>query len=250
MGNNQSAMKTPMERYEEAALELASYRLLQGEQQKLSDLALNLTAWASPDDEVEFSQRINKLIDAEFRKKALNSVLQIKPLRLLKFAALLILLVNMAITIAVAASDTIRVQALQFLMQNTPSYTQIRFAPLGIEIEIPVDWPEDYYPTYIPQGFSITKVEPFEEAALVIYENTHNQRIEIDICGPGAVANIDSENAEMFDISIQRHSAMVLRKNEWTRIVWSIGDRYIMIRSNTDYETIVSVAESISPIQK
>lgn len=250
MENNQSTLKTPMEKYEEAALELASYRLLLGEQQKLSDPALNQIAWVSPDDEEEFSKRINKLIDAEFRKEALNSVLKIKPLRLLKFVALLILLVNMAITIAVAASDTIRVQALQFLMQNTPSYTQIRFAPLGIEIEIPVDWPEDYFPTYIPQGFSITKVEPLKDAALVLFENDLNQRIEIDICGIGAVAHIDSENAEAFDIDIMGHRATVLQKNEWTRIVWSIGDRYIMIRSNTDYETTVSVAESISLIQK
>ncbi|MBQ9300429.1 MAG: DUF4367 domain-containing protein [Clostridia bacterium] len=250
MENNQSAMKTPMEKYEEAALELASYRLLQGEQQKLSDPALNLTAWASPDDETEFSQRINKLIDAEFRKEALTNVLKTKPLRLLKFAALLILLVNMAITIAVAASDTIRVRVLQFLMQNTPSYTQIKFVPTGIEIEIPVDWSEDYFPTYIPQGFYMKKVEPYKEAALVVYENDRNQRIEIEICGPGAVAQVDSENAEMFNISIQGHSATVMQKNGWTRIVWNVGDRYIMVRSNTDYENTISVAESISPIQK
>lgn len=147
--------KTPEENYETAALELAIYRMMQRDHD-------NAKAAFSPKDAKKLSQTAQKslphmlkLIDRQTRKLALHKTLRKQGFRILKTAAVIVLVLNMGLTIATAASSNIRAKVIEFLAEINDSYMVISFMTTDEELSVPETWTENYYPTYIPEEYSL-----------------------------------------------------------------------------------------------
>ncbi len=244
-------IKTPEEKYEEASFELAVYQMMRLEQDALNSRM-------SEKDEKEISRMANetmsamlKMIDRRVKLEDTHKCFRKQGIRVLKTAAAIILILNMGLTIATAASSDVRAKVIHFLTEINDSYMHMGFSDTGGEAIIPEDWPENYFPTYIPEGYSVRQYVPHKGSCVVIYENSDGNTITIKVSGTDTFGSINTEGAEITYISLHGVTTTVLRQPYGeTDIVWAIGDHYFVISSDSSYETALTVAQSMAIVQK
>lgn len=242
--------KTPEENYETAALELAIYRMMQRDHD-------NAKAAFSPKDAKKLSQTAQKslphmlkLIDRQTRKLALHKTLRKQGFRILKTAAVIVLVLNMGLTIATAASSNIRAKVIEFLAEINDSYMVISFMTTDEELSVPETWTENYYPTYIPEEYSLQFINSQNGISEVEYADAQANKLRIQICDITVINRINTENADISHTTIQEMKATVLQQPYGeTDVIWAMGDRYFIV-TGCDYETVQAVTESIKIIKK
>lgn len=242
--------KTPEANYEAAALELAIYRMMQRDHD-------NAKAAFSQEDAKELSQTAQKslphmlkLIDSQTRKLALRKTLQKQGVRILKMAAAIVLVLNMGLTIATAASSNVRAKVIEFLVEINNSYMAVGFMTTDEEISVPETWMENYYPTYIPEEYSLQFINSQNGISEVEYADSQAKKLRIQICDITVINRINTENADISHTTVHEIKATVLHQPYGeTDIVWAMGDRYFIV-TGYNFETVQAVAESIKIIKK
>lgn len=237
----QEKMRTPEENYEAAALELAAYRLMQREQDDID----------TPDDAAaESMPRMLKMIDRQLTKKQRHDRFWKQTVRVLKTAAMVVLVLNMALTIVVASTGKVQVRFLDLVMQANDSYMDIRYQPTETEATMPEDWKTNYFPSYIPDGYTLAQYVSDENFGFLEYRNEQGERMEIHIGGKGAGINLNSNGAEIDHVSLHNTVATVLYQASGSvDLVWSYGDQYFVVEA-CDYAIAYAVAQGLKIIWK
>lgn len=243
-------LKTPEENYEAAALELAIYRMLKRD---CDDAKASLSREAAEElaQAAEKSMpRMLKLIDRQTRNIALRQMLQKQGFHILKTAAVIVLVLNMGLTIAAATSSDIRTRVVAFFEEINNSYMTMGFMTTGEELSVPETWMENYYPTYIPEGYSLKFVSSQSGISEVEYEDSQANKLRIQICDITAISRINTEEADVMQAIVHGMKATVLQQPYGeVDMVWAMGDRYFVV-NGCNYETVQAVAESIKIIEK
>lgn len=242
--------QTPEEKYEAAALEFVVYRLLKQENDSVK-------ACFSEEEEGEFMQavegstpRMMKCIDRQMGHMESFTRFWKRSLSFVKTAALFVLVLNMIFSIATAASSNVRAKVIEFLMEINESYISIGYNENGEEALVPEEWQGSYYPTYIPQGYTLQQYSSHEDVNMAQYSDAEENWILIEECDTSSSDMINVEDGEVTYISLHGVIAIVLRQPyEEIDVIWSIGDRYFIV-SGCDYDTVLKVAESMSIIRK
>ncbi len=250
MNREHERLNTPEENYEAASLELALYRIMKRDQDAVK-------AAMSVDEENELSRMTEEkmphmlsFIDTQMKHMAARSSLLKHGRRFLQIAAVVVLILNIGLTAAVAASSSVRATVIRFLMEMNDSYMSIGFIENEGELIVPEEWEGNYYPTYIPQGYFIQRCTSVAGANAAEYSNAEGNTIVIEVNGVHAFGRINTENAEIEFIQVHGVEATVLRQPVGdVSIIWSLGDCYFEVTGN-DYETALAVAQSIEVIQK
>lgn len=245
----QEQPKTPEENYEDAALELALYRMLQHEHEMVK-------ANSSEDDEketqriaAESTPRIFALIERHTKWREGNSFKR-QSARFLKAVACVVLVANMGLTIATATSAPVRAKVIDFLTEINASYMSMGFRETELEIDVPENWAGSYYPTFLPQGYVLQSSKSDGGISKAEYTDVQGGTLHITECNITAINRINTENAEVSHVKVHGVNAMVLKQPYGeVDIVWANGDRYFIVSSN-DYDTALAVAESMKLIQK
>ena len=234
-------LKTPAQDYEEALFGLAVYQMMMDEKEKLK-------AEKSEADDEESMLRILRLIDRHTKSKA-GSVWRAS-LRLLKTAALILLVLNMVLTVAATASTSVREKIIGFFMEITESHMDFGFSREQIPADSLKEWSPNYYPTYIPEGYVMERNVSIGGLSEVDYSNENGDTLTIGIYGETTRSSINMEGAEVSYLLIDDVTAIVLRQPyDQIDIIWSKGERYFMV-SGRDYETTRKVAQSMREIEK
>lgn len=228
-------------KYEAAALELAAYRLMQREQDDID----------TPDDAAaESMPRMLKMIDRQLTKKQRHDRFWKQTVRVLKTAAMVVLVLNMALTIVVASTGKVQVRFLDLVMQVNDSYMDIRYQPTETEATMPEDWKTNYFPSYIPDGYTLAQYVSDENFGFLEYRNEQGERMEIHIGGKGAGINLNSKGAEIDHVSLHNTVATVLYQASGSvDLVWSYGDQYFVVEA-CDYAIAYAVAQGLKIIWK
>lgn len=240
---------TPEEKYEEAAIELAVYRLLREDCENA----------AKPlDDETEkqLKQQYERtlpqrmaLIDRETRRHALKHSLRKTIPQVLKIAVVIILVLNLGLTISVASSDTVRAYVMEFLVQVNDEYAEIGFFKTDTTIAVPEGWNGSCYPSYIPEGFTIKQLVHDDKMSLVLYQDQNNRHLTFVIYCNEMVVNIDSENAKASFIEIQGVKATAFETDTSATLIWQYGDQFIELQMTGTMSEVLIVADSIRNIK-
>lgn len=242
--------KTPEENYETAALELAIYRMLKRDHDKAKASFNQEEAEELSRVDQENLPRMLKLIERQTMKFKLLQSLKEQGFRILKTAVVIILVLNMCLTIATAASSNIRVKVIEFLTEINNSYMSMGFTTTDEEVSVPETWMESYYPTYIPQGYSVRFISSQKGISLIEYEDSQENVLRIQICDSTVISRINTENADISYTTIHEMNATVLQQPYGEiDIIWAMGNRFFIVTSN-DVETAQTVAESIKIIKK
>lgn len=248
MNTDQERLKTPEENYEAAILQLAIYRMLQHERDVVKE---NASEKAEEETLLMASTpHILRLIEQQV-KEVNRSNLKKYGVRLLKAVALVVLVLNMGLTIATAASATMRVKVINFLTEMNGSYVSIGFIENGLDAVVPENWEENYFPTFIPSSYVLQSSYSNKGISEVEYADTQGRCLLIRICDITTVNRLNTEDAYISHTTVHGGvTAIVLRQPyEEVDIIWAIGDRYFIV-SSCDYETALAVAESVKLIQR
>lgn len=250
MIDEHETLKTPEENYEAAALELAIYRMMKRD---YDDAKVSL----SQETDEELSQtaeeslpRMLKMIDRQTRNITLRQMLRKQGFRVLKTAAVIVLVLNMGLTIAAAASTDVRAKVIEFLTEINGSYMTMGFMTTGEELFVPETWMENYYPTYIPEGYSLKFINSQSGNSEVEYEDSQANKLRIQICDIMSISRINTEGADVSQGKVHEIKTTILQQPYGeVDMVWAIGDRYFVV-NGCNYEIVQAVAESIKIIEK
>lgn len=249
MAVEQGKLKTPEENYEDAALELALYRMLRHEHEMVK-------ANSSEDDEKETQRiaaesipRIFTLIERHTKRRKENSFKR-QSARFLKAVACVVLVANMGLTIATATSAPVRAKVMDFLTEINASYINMGFRETGVEIDVPENWEGSYYPTFLPKEYMLQSSKSDGGISEAEYTDVQGCILRITECSITVINRVNTENAEISHVKVHGVNATVLKQPYGEiDIIWANGDRYFIVSSN-DYDTALAVAESMKLIQK
>ena len=250
MSYENKKLRTPEENYEAASFELAVYRMMKRDRDEIESNASEEVENELLQVTEENTPRMLDFIDKQMKRKNKRTSLRRQSLRILRIAALIILVLNIGLTIAVAASSGVRAKVIEYLMEINDSYMRMGFSETDEMLAVPADWPENYYPTYIPDGYAVTQYVPHTGLSMIIYEDANGNILSIEVCSVSSGSQLNSEGATISGIFIHGVTAIVLQQSYGqTDIVWAIGDHYFIV-SAVDYDTALAVAKSMALISR
>ncbi|MGI6184066.1 MAG: DUF4367 domain-containing protein [Candidatus Fimadaptatus sp.] len=243
------ADKSPKERYDEAALELAMHELLGQDAAALDALDEDARREAAALAD-ECGERMLKLIERQMRRRSWRDSLLRNGKQVLKLAAMVVLVMNLGLTIAVATSDTMQARVMKFFMNSNESHVDIGYSGSHGDVDIPADWKVNYFPTYIPEGYDMVDYIAASGSGLIEYKNSSGQCLCIRIFNAYASTSINVEGAKRYIMPLHGAMATVLEQPYgMTDIIWQLGEYYFVVSTDESFDVALAVAESISVIQ-
>ena len=246
----------PRRKYGEALLEMAAYLLameeLERAEQPLPEAEERLLEAQYRSTQPEMSRHLR----AAERRQRWRSAARRRIPQVLKVAVILILVLNLSVAVACAVNEAVRARVLRFMFTIRTECTELSFAPTGETVDIPPEWTFSFYPTYIPEGYSLFDVAVTGEIGTVTYVKQGNDYFSFTVAGPNVEANFDTEDAKISYGKIHDQEAVFAEKKDSIRVIWSEGNSYFVLLLHDDnassahlYEEAIRIAESFSIIE-
>ena len=158
-------------------------------------------------------------------------------------AAMLFAAISSTMVTAMAVSPAIR----EIVLTDFGKYSTLDTLISGGQVEIPDDWQERYYPTYIPEGFSHRETKLRMKTSSLVYTNSEGMNLVFTIVLPDSNMSIDTENMTKEELQIKGHDAILYEKRDKSKshILINYEDCIIAIFGPISPEEIIKIAESI-----
>lgn len=197
-------------------------------------------------EEITFSeQEIQKSwgeVMRKYRRKKFEESIKRYFKRTAAAAAAILLVASGSLVTVMAVSPTIR----EMVLTDFGEYSTLDVLFSGHKPEIPKGWQEQYYPRYIPEGFTFKEIKASSKVKTLVYANSEKQYLGFTLIFPGADINIDTESMEQTKIMIKEHEAILLKKRDKleSSILINYGDCAIYIFGPVSEDEIIKIAES------
>ena len=162
--------------------------------------------------------------------------------RAVTVAAAIAILCSSAFTVAMASSPTIR----EIIMEDFGKYSDLVMLLGEQKAECPEGWEGKYYPTYIPEGYTLYKHTETTQMSTLRYLNVDEEALIFSIIDYGANVSIDTENMTKSEIDIKNRNAILHVGKGRSSVVINYGDCVIFIYGPVSEDVIIKVAENIS----
>ena len=238
----------PLENYEKAAFQLALYEIALEE----ADLAVTEENTSDDLEKVALASmpRMLKTIEKYTRRASYVRFAKETLPKVGRAVAAFALFVLLGGSIAIASSKTVRASVIEFLIRTTPEYTAVGFYQTEDVIEIPENWGANYYPSYIPDGFTVGQVYARQETSEIVLENEEGDCLFILFGSLSTQSRVDSENSEVVHVTVNGLDSMLITKEDMHRLVGQLGDEYYCISGKLPASEIIRVAESMVLIKR
>lgn len=185
-------------------------------------------------------QELDKRSRQYFVKKALPRALQV-------FAGV-VLFFFLSLTVATAASHSVRVKILTFIIRMEEEYTELSLENTNEEyFDVPVDWKGSYFISCIPDGFKFVEID--QNLNIAYFYSHDGRQLEFNESGESNYTNIDTEASTMSELFIHGAKGLLVKKGETVYITWSQDNRFFVIRYDGSVQEAIRVAESVRMIR-
>lgn len=187
----------------------------------------------------EQSHKFDAFIVRELKhKKVKRYVYTIK-----HFTAAILILCTAALLVSLT-SEAVRNKFLNTIMNISDKYTEIQLSETHKDIDL-----TDYYlPKYIPAGFTLNNTIQNDTEKILIY-NSLDSQITLKQYNSNVVVNLDTENAKVSEVSINKQYGMLILKGGFRTLTWTdkLRDKIFIIITddNTSGKELKKIAESI-----
>lgn len=141
-------------------------------------------------------------------------------------------------------SEAVRNKIRNTVMNFSDKYTEIQLS----ETDQDLDLSGYYLPKYIPVGFTLNDAIKNKTEKILIY-NSIDSQITLKQYDSNVVINLDTENAEVSQESINSHYGMFILKGDYRTLSWTdkLRDKIFVIITddNTSRKELKKIAESI-----
>jgi hypothetical protein len=145
---------------------------------------------------------------------------------------------------ALAVSPGMRASLSRLLVDPQPKFTDFRMSDdvAYLEPVVPDGFEGDFYPSYIPAGFSPAGANRGHAYYLtadeqrVLYYNEYDEN---------TVLGLDTEDADVTYTKVGGTDAMLVQKNGLSSVVWSFANRFFLVSLTGSPEEAMKIAESL-----
>lgn len=236
------------EQYEDALFALLMDRMICAEGERL--LEENERLKSNPNAEIpeELMKRCRKVIAREYAKKHFASVRHFS-VKLFQKAAIITLTGMLFFTGALAASETLRNNTINLIVEAFEDHTNYRFGDPqdgDFLLEFEVGW--------IPEGFILKDKNSNEYSSWTYYEGSKGEILAIDlsIADENGILGIDTEGTISEDLTIKGRTVSLVTK-DYLKIIMPLPERkqLLLIALWTDdshrgREEIIRITENIT----
>ena len=192
-----------------------------------------------------------RLIEAYTRRQK-TKVFFTKTLpRIGQIAAIIIAVIALCGGVAMAASDTFRVQVMRLLLEPTDEYVRLSLVEdEQASFDVPSGWLGRSFPSYIPDSVEVVNILPLEEMPGIEYADRQTQEIALRFQEfLSGVTHVDNEGATVRQVDINGHQAQLTTKNKIVNLYWSDGQSYFLVTAiGMDEETTMKIGKSVRRI--
>ena len=165
-----------------------------------------------------------------------------------------VLAFSVTASIAVANVAAIRAGLVQLLIgfDQEEEERVISFSS-ETEVEIPSDWPGDYFPTYLPEGTSIEK-QRNEDMPAIVFGTKNGGSITFTKCDSNTQFIMGTHDGDISNEIINGHDATVTEYDydgHTVSIIWSIDSDWFHLETyGLETSEAILIAESVRRIEK
>lgn len=196
-------------------------------------------------------QTVMALIDREVRKKHFQSAAKKIP-RIIRNVAAVLLFINLGLTTATALVPSVRVKVMELLVNIEREYTELSLREKeGFSFEIPAGWKGSYFPSLIPDGYSLFDMyaQEMNKSNIVIYRNDEGNEIYFLEGKENTSVNINTEKADVSTILIHSQPGIIsVREDGQVYIAWTEAGRMFVLGFDGGRDETVKIAESVMRI--
>lgn len=241
-------------RLEEAMLRLALYDCAAAESEQIVrdfDALPSEEKQALGQPSAAEYRRFQKDLKARFRRAKVQRFSRHVLLPLGKAAAALVLVLSLGISTVVASSDTLRAAVFDLVFTRQATHTEIQLVEnTQKSFEVPAEWKGRYYPSFIPEGYKMVKIDSEEGTSSTIsLINKDGHLMHFSENTLDTYTNIDTENANVKNVLIRGYKSLMSIKNGRVILVWSADERYFILNIAGDENAAIQVAESLRLIR-
>ena len=173
--------------------------------------------------------------------------------RIGQIAAIVVAVVAVAGSVAIATSHTIRVQMMKLLVNIEEEYTELKLQedPTA-SFDIPAEWGGENYPSFLSDSLVAGMVFSYPDSNSVelIDQKTGAVMGQFSEYGAATEANIDTEDAIQEPVMIGLSQGCLVKKGNRLSLYWDNGRKYfVLMISDQDEATVVRMAESVVRIK-
>lgn len=199
----------------------------------------------------ELDIKIRKMLRHHKRKEAVKKFF-ISAKKAFPKVAVFFFVAFIGFTVAITTVSAFRTRVFNLIIEIKKDYTDIKLkennepSTSSSTSMIPSNWDNEYYLSYVPHGFKISKVESQEVTKIIQYTNDKGDFI---IFSQSSNENtdmmVDTENAITQKIDINGHEGILIQKNGLNTIVWRKDNNLFSLMSKIDKNELIKAAESI-----
>ena len=158
----------------------------------------------------------------EERRRARRSLLRV----VTRVFVCVILCLAVLTPIALAAIPSLRQQVAELLIVEKEDHIEVQLSRSSNTL-VPEGWNGNYFPSYIPERYHLSRVNQFNAKA--IYIDADNYIFYYSESDENEKIQLDSEDAYMYYNRIGAHDVLVLEEDEFVTFVWTDGELVFVI---------------------
>lgn len=241
------------------------------------DMLLHLAFLQEDDDEVErllnepipeLTDEQKALTDRAFQKamsrwekeqkaadrKHRMSIFRSVAARGIKVAACFVVIIGIAFPIALATSQSFRSRVMQLLISYDQSKQEANVSFVedsSLSFEVPEAWTGLYYPSYIPEGFSLESCSNLlSKASYGAGDDAQMDFYELD---EAAESTLGTEGSQVSAVMVGSQEGQMIESTSdgfhIVDLVWAADDRWFHLSAlNIERDEVIRIAESVRRI--
>lgn len=161
--------------------------------------------------------------------------------------ATLLLFFAAGITLTTFGVEAFRIKVYNLVAEISEKYTQFEFADKTQETDTAqkIDWECYLYPSYLPEGYVLSKTQMVGTLKLIYFETAQGLQIEFSQSPIDPSFQVDTEDAQTQKLSIGGAEAVLVVKHEIKMLIWTQADHTLYLMGSVSEKELIRMAESV-----
>lgn len=160
---------------------------------------------------------------------------------------LVLLLTSAVVTFSVEA---FRIKFLNLFIESENDHNTVDFIESGENIQHPSDWKDYYYPTWLPDGYTLIDAQSNGASKVAILMNKKNVLLIFTQNMNDLGLNIDNKDLDVEIVPINESDGYMVEKDDIISITWSESGMIFSLEGAEEINVMIKISEKIKKVSK
>ncbi|MDF1618626.1 DUF4367 domain-containing protein [Petrocella sp. FN5] len=165
-------------------------------------------------------------------------------------AAVVLLALLLSSAVVTMSVEAFRIRFLNLFIETEKDHNRIDFNESEEVLELPEGSSNDYYPTYLPEGYSLLDSQSGEYTKIATFLNQDNQLLIFTQNVNNMGVNIDNEHSDIELVPINDSEGYMTNKDGIISISWSENDVIFSLEGSEEIGLMIKIAKKIKKVSE